>query len=376
MDSLNLAIDLIKKPSISPDDKGCQDIIARQLEDSGFIIENLRFGSVDNLWCHHGNKNKPTLCFLGHTDVVPAGSLSEWDVDPFKAEIKNNKLIARGAADMKASLAAMIIAAKKFVKDFPNHNGSIAFLITSDEEGEAENGTKKVMETLSKRNEQITWCVVGEPSSNNVLGDTIRIGRRGSLSGLLTLFGTLGHVAYPLESENVMHSLSKFIENINKEPLDNGNKYFPPTTFQMVNIHSDSKAPNVVPDKLTCRFNFRYSTEWTLASLSKHVEDILESLKINYDITWKSAGEPFITKEGILSKAVIDSIKEETSIIAKPSTSGGTSDGRFVAPYGVDVVEFGPINETIHKVNECIEITDISKLENIYYNISKKILAD
>ena len=208
------------------------------------------------------------------------------------------------------------------------------------------------------------------------MGDTIRIGRRGSLSGLLTLFGTLGHVAYPLESENVMHSLSKFIENINKEPLDNGNKYFPPTTFQMVNIHSDSKAPNVVPDKLTCRFNFRYSTEWTLASLSKHVEDILESLKINYDITWKSAGEPFITKEGILSKAVIDSIKEETSIIAKPSTSGGTSDGRFVAPYGVDVVEFGPINETIHKVNECIEITDISKLENIYYNISKKILAD
>ncbi len=375
MDSLNLAIDLIKKPSISPDDKGCQDIIARQLEGSGFIIENLRFGSVDNLWCHHGNKNKPTLCFLGHTDVVPTGPLSEWDVDPFKAEIKNNRLIARGAADMKASLAAMIIAAKKFVKDFPNHNGSIAFLITSDEEGEAENGTKKVMETLSKRNEQITWCVVGEPSSNKILGDTIRIGRRGSLSGLLTLFGTLGHVAYPLESENVMHSLSKFIESINKEPLDNGNNYFPATTFQMVNIHCDSKAPNVVPDKLTCRFNFRYSTEWTLASLSKHVEDILESLKINYDLTWKSAGEPFITKEGVLSKAVTDSIKEETSINAKLSTSGGTSDGRFVAPYGVDVVEIGPINKTIHKVNEYIEIADISKLENIYYNISKKILV-
>ena len=366
---------LIRRPSVTPDDHGCQQLIAEHLKKLGFKIEAMRFGDVDNLWARRGDQ-APVLCFAGHTDVVPAGPPEQWRVDPFAAEIHDGKLIARGAADMKAGLAAMISACERFVTDYPEHRGSLAFLITSDEEGPAQDGTLKVMQTLTQRGESIDWCVVGEPSSQDVLGDTVRIGRRGSLTGLMTIRGEQGHVAYPLPAGNPMHGLAQFIAAVTREPLDQGNAQFPPTTFQMVNVHSDADAPNVVPADLRCRFNFRYSTEWTHQTLSAHVDAMLAELGLDHEIEWRVAGEPFLTKEGELTAAVCSAVKEHTGLDPELSTSGGTSDGRYIAPCGVDVVEIGPINKTIHQVNEEINVADISRLENIYYRIAELLLTN
>tara|TARA_B100001142_G_scaffold191209_1_gene190296 strand:- start:574 stop:1752 length:1179 start_codon:yes stop_codon:yes gene_type:complete len=370
---LKFTQELIRRPSITPKDEGCQRLICDILDPLDFQVEHLRFGEVDNLWVRHGNGH-PVLCFAGHTDVVPPGSLDEWISDPFAAELHDDRLVARGAADMKSGLAAMVFACRRFVENYPNHNGSIALLITSDEEGEARDGTYRVMETLSKRKETIDWCIVGEPSSSKKLGDTVRIGRRGSLTGLMTLRGIQGHVAYPTEARNPIHDLANLVHEINKKPIDNGTEHFPPTSFQMVNVHSDAGAPNVVPGELKCRFNFRYSTKWTQESLSSHIENLALGLGIDCDITWRNAGNPFFTQEGKLSNALSAAINEHTGINPELSTSGGTSDGRFIAPHGVDIVEFGPLNKTIHKVNEEVLIDDIPKLADIYYRTAELLL--
>ena len=370
---LKFTQELIRRPSITPKDEGCQRLICDILDPLDFQVEHLRFGEVDNLWVRHGNGH-PVLCFAGHTDVVPPGSLDEWISDPFAAELHDDRLVARGAADMKSGLAAMVFACRRFVENYPNHNGSIALLITSDEEGEARDGTYRVMETLSNRKETIDWCIVGEPSSSKKLGDTVRIGRRGSLTGLMTLRGVQGHVAYPTEARNPIHDLANLVHEINKKPIDNGTEHFPPTSFQMVNVHSDAGAPNVVPGELKCRFNFRYSTKWTQESLSSHIENLALGLGIDCDITWRNAGNPFFTQEGKLSNALSAAINEHTGINPELSTSGGTSDGRFIAPHGVDIVEFGPLNKTIHKVNEEVLIDDIPKLADIYYRTAELLL--
>lgn len=372
---LELTRELIRRPSVTPDDQGCQQLISEILGNLGFELEHLRFGEVDNLWARRG-EDGPMLCFAGHTDVVPPGPAEEWAADPFAAEVRDGRLIARGAADMKSGLAAMLTACRRFVEKHPNHAGSIAFLITSDEEGEAKDGTYRVMETLAKRNERIDWCVIGEPSSSQALGDTVRIGRRGSLTGLMTLRGVQGHVAYPSEARNPIHDLADLVSAINHKPLDEGNSHFPPTSFQMVNVHSDAGAPNVIPGELKCRFNFRYSTQWTQETLAAHIQGIVSELGIDCDITWRNAGDPFLTEEGRLSQAVSRAVKEHTGLDPELSTSGGTSDGRFIAPHGVDVVEVGPINRTIHKVNEEILVADIPRLTDIYYRITELLLVE
>lgn len=374
-DVLELTRALVQRPSVTPDDSGCQEIIAERLAQLGFEIEHLRFEDVDNLWARRGSE-APLLCFAGHTDVVPPGPAEQWSVDPFAAEIDNEYLIARGAADMKAGLAAMVCACEEFLETHPGHPGSLAFLITSDEEGAADNGTVKVMETLAQRGEHIDWCVIGEPSSDQVLGDTVRVGRRGSLTGLMKIRGIQGHVAYPLQADNPMHAFGRFVDALAGTPMDAGNALFPPTTFQMVNVHCDAGAPNVVPGELNCRFNFRYSTEWSHETLAAHVEGLLETLELDYEIDWRLAGMPFVTEPGLLSSAVSRAVEEVTGRQPELSTSGGTSDGRFIAPHGVDVVEVGPVNKTIHKVNEEILVADIPRLQTIYRRIAELLLVE
>ncbi len=373
MHSLDLTKKLINLASVTPDDKGCQDLIASLLTESGFTIERFNKNGVSNLWARHGNK-EPIFCFAGHTDVVPAGNLSEWVCDPFEAKIIDGNLIARGAADMKSGLACSLMAGKAFITQHPEFNGSIAYLITSDEEGAADDGTKYVMEQLEKRGERIKWCIIGEPSSCEHLFDTARIGRRGSLSGILELRGSEGHVAYPQATENVMVSFAKFVNAIESFDLGKGNAFFPPTSFQMVYVHSDASAVNVIPGELKCRFNFRYSTEWTYLNLSQAVESMLKELGLNYHLTWKNAGNPFLTSEGTFSKAVTDAVKEISNQNIIFSTGGGTSDGRFIAPYGTEVIELGPINKTIHKINESIDVTHLEIIEKTYTKILEKIL--
>lgn len=375
MDTLNLARELIRRPSVTPADAGCQRLIAELLEPAGFVTEQLRFGEVDNLWARRG-RAAPALVFAGHTDVVPPGPREHWDVDPFAATLHDGQLVGRGAADMKGSLAAMINACRRFVERYPDVSGSIGLLITSDEEGAADDGTLKVMETLASRGETFDYCVVGEPSSGAQLGDTVRIGRRGSLSGIMTIRGVQGHVAYPLEGDNPLHALARFVTAITREPLDSGNEHFPPTTFQMVNVHSDAGAPNVVPGELKCRFNLRYGNVWTHATLSAHIEALLQSLGIDYELRWRVAGQPFLTKPGRLTAAVQTAVREATGLDPELSTSGGTSDGRFIAPYGIDVVELGPRNATIHKVNETVSIADLEHLERIYFRIAELLLVE
>lgn len=374
LDVLALACALIERPSVTPDDAGCQSLIAEQLTPAGFTTESLRFGAVDNLWARFG-RGSPTLVFAGHTDVVPPGPEEQWHTPPFTATVKEGRLIGRGAADMKGSLAAMVKAAERFAATYPNAPGSIALLVTSDEEGVADDGTLKVMQALAERGELFEYCVVGEPSSSARLGDTVRIGRRGSLTGLMTIRGVQGHVAYPLAAENPMHAFGRFVAAITREPIDAGNAHFPPTTFQMVNVHCDAGAPNVVPGELNCRFNFRYSTEWTATTLAERVERELKSLGIDYSVRWRVAGEPFLTTPGRLTETVSAAVREATGHDPELSTSGGTSDGRFIAPYGIDVVELGPLNETIHKVNEEVDIAHLEQLERIYFRIAERLLT-
>ncbi|HEX7235981.1 MAG TPA: succinyl-diaminopimelate desuccinylase [Gammaproteobacteria bacterium] len=374
MDTLSLTCELMRRPSVSPSDAGCQILIGELLEAAGFTVERLKFGDVDNLWARRG-RAAPALVFAGHTDVVPAGPAEQWQVDPFAAVVKDGNLIGRGAADMKGSLAAMINACCRFAERYPKSGGSLGLLITSDEEGAADDGTLKVMETLAKRGETFQYCVVGEPSSTAKLGDTIKIGRRGSLSGIMTIRGVQGHVAYPLQVDNPIHALSVFVAAMTREPIDLGNEHFPPTTFQMVNVHCDAGAPNVVPGELKCRFNLRYSNVWTHEQLSARIERLLNDLRIDYELRWRVAGKPFLTKPGRLTEAVQKAVQEFTRLTPELSTSGGTSDGRFIAPYGIDVVELGPINATIHKVNETVSVADLERLEQIYFRIAELLLT-
>ena len=366
---------LIRRASVTPDDAGCQALIAGLLEDAGFTAEKLRFGAVDNLWARRGH-GTPMLVFAGHTDVVPAGPREQWSTEPFEPVARDGELFGRGAADMKGSLAAMVNACRRFAATHPQAEGAIGLLITSDEEGAADDGTLKVMETLAARGERFDYCVVGEPSSSTTLGDTVRVGRRGSLSGLMTIRGAQGHVAYPLQSENPIHALARFVAAMTAEPIDAGNEHFPPTTFQTVNVHSDAGAPNVVPGELKCRFNFRYSNIWTHETLAARVEAVLDRLGIDYEIRWRVAGKPFLTTPGPLTMAVQTAVREEMGAAPVLSTSGGTSDGRFIAPYGIGVVELGPINATIHQVDERVSIADLDRLERIYFRIAELLLVE
>ncbi|MEM9171734.1 MAG: succinyl-diaminopimelate desuccinylase [Pseudomonadota bacterium] len=368
---------LIERQSITPVDAGCQAMMADRLTRIGFDCEHMRFGATDNptdnLWARRGNDG-PVLCFAGHTDVVPPGPLEDWRTPPFTPSIDGDLLFGRGAADMKASLAAMLVAAERFVTDHPNHRGSLALLITSDEEGPARDGTLKVMETLTARNEQIDWCVVGEPSSTAQLGDLIRIGRRGSLSGMLQIHGIQGHVAYPQLARNPIEDFAPVLKALYDMPLDEGNAHFPPTSFQFVKVQAGTGAPNVTPGQLDARFNFRYSTQWHHSELEAAVTEVMDRFDIDYTLNWHLSGEPFLTQPGKLTDAVCDAIEAHTSQRPELSTGGGTSDGRFISPAGVDVIELGPVNATIHKVNECVSMTDIVALTDIYYDIMQRLL--
>ncbi len=373
-DTLALSLELLKQPSVTPDDHSCQQIMADRLAKIGFDIEAMRFADVDNLWARKGTSS-PVFCFAGHTDVVPTGKLEAWDSAPFEPEIRDGKLYARGSADMKTALAAMVVATERFVKKYPNHKGSIAYLITSDEEGPSINGTVKVIETLEARQEKITWCLVGEPSSTSHLGDIIKNGRRGSLNGVLTIQGKQGHVAYPHLAKNPIHLATAALDQLCKEVWDNGNEYFPATSFQISNIQAGTGATNVIPDTLTVTFNFRYSTEVTAEELKQRVNKILEQHQLDYHIDWTLSGLPFLTPVGELVNAAQDAITQVTGQATTLSTSGGTSDGRFIAPTGAQVIELGVLNATIHQINEHTNVDDLEPLAEIYEQILVNLLT-
>jgi succinyl-diaminopimelate desuccinylase len=340
----------------------------------GFSVENLRFGDVDNFWARRGT-GAPVFCVAGHTDVVPPGPLEEWHSDPFTPAIRDGMLYGRGAADMKSGLAAMLTACEEFIGRHPDHRGSIAFLITSDEEGPSIDGTKRVVELLRSRGERIDWCLVGEPSSESVLGDTIKIGRRGSLSGRLTVHGIQGHIAYPQLADNPIHALAPALAELASRTWDRGNQHFQPTTFQVSNIAAGTGAPNVTPGELKARFNLRFSTEQTIESLQATVVEILAKHRVKHTLDWFISGYPFLTTPGTLSEAVGRAIKEELDVTAKLSTGGGTSDGRFIAPLGAQVIELGVVNATIHKANECVRVEDIERLRRTYRRALEILLA-
>jgi succinyl-diaminopimelate desuccinylase len=373
-DTLELSLQLLRQPSVTPIDHDCQNIMAERLAKIGFNIENMRFDDVDNLWARRGTES-PVFCFAGHTDVVPTGQLDAWNSDPFLPSIRDGKLYGRGSADMKTALAAMVVASERFVKKHPNHKGSIAFLITSDEEGPSINGTVKVVETLEARNEKMTWCLVGEPSSTHQLGDIVKNGRRGSLNGVLTVQGKQGHVAYPHLAQNPIHLASKALNGLCEVVWDNGNEYFPATSFQISNIHSGTGATNVIPDTLEVTFNFRYSTEVTADLLKQRVMEILDQNQLNYHIDWTLSGLPFLTPVGELVTAAKKAIKNVTDVDTTLSTSGGTSDGRFIAPTGAQVLELGVLNATIHQINEHVNVADLEPLAEIYEQILENLLT-
>ncbi|MFL6548080.1 MAG: succinyl-diaminopimelate desuccinylase [Povalibacter sp.] len=372
--ALDLTEQLIRRPSVSPEDQGCLQIIATRLEALGFKIEWLNFGPVENLWARHGDSG-PVLCFAGHTDVVPTGPREEWATDPFEPTVKDGMLFGRGAADMKSGLAAMITATEHFMERHADHQGTLAFLLTSDEEGPSIDGTRRVMEILEARREKIDWCVVGEPTSTDALGDTIKIGRRGSLSGKLTVHGIQGHVAYPHLADNPVHAVAPALAELAARTWDNGNEFFQPTTFQISNISAGTGAPNVVPGELKARFNIRFSTEQTVEKLQQTITGILDRHKVNYTLEWFVSGLPFFTAPGTLSQAVRQAVHEKTGRTPEMSTTGGTSDGRFIAPTGAQVVELGVINATIHKVNESVRVQDIETLSTTYERVMELLLA-
>jgi succinyl-diaminopimelate desuccinylase len=373
-DTLALACDLMSRASVSPLDDGCQALMGARLTALGFRVENLRFGDVDNFWARRGT-GAPLFCFAGHTDVVPPGPLEEWHSDPFTPVIRDGVLYGRGAADMKSGLAAMLTACEEFIGRHPDHRGSIAFLITSDEEGPSIDGTKRVVELLHSRGEAIDWCLVGEPSSESVLGDTIKIGRRGSLSGRLTVHGIQGHIAYPQLADNPIHALAPALAELASRTWDRGNEHFQPTTFQVSNIAAGTGAPNVIPGELKARFNLRFSTEQTIESLQATVAEILAKHRVKHTLDWFISGYPFLTTPATLSEAVVRAVKEELDVTAKLSTGGGTSDGRFIAPLGAQVIELGVVNATIHKANECVRVEDIERLRRTYRRALEILLA-
>jgi succinyl-diaminopimelate desuccinylase len=372
--TLELAQDLMSRASVTPADEGCQELMAQRLRKAGFEIEQLRYGSVDNLWARRGNGG-PVLCFAGHTDVVPTGPLEEWRSDPFKPVVRDGLLYGRGAADMKTGLAAMVTATETFVAEHPKHRGEVAFLITSDEEGPSVDGTKRVVETLRERNQRIDWCVVGEPSSEEHIGDTIKIGRRGSLSARLTVHGIQGHIAYPQLAENPVHTFAPALAELAARVWDQGNEHFQPTSFQVSNMNAGTGAPNVIPGDLKARFNLRYSPVQTLEALKQTVEEVLQRHRVKYSIEWYVSGEPFYTPAGPLSHAVCNAVHTLTGRQPKLSTGGGTSDGRFIAPLGAQVVELGVVNASIHKVNECVRVADVDTLHALYLQTLRNLLA-
>lgn len=370
---IGLLCDLIRRPSITPDDAGCQAILADRLTRLGFDCETLQYGDVTNLWARRGSAT-PILCFAGHTDVVPPGDESEWQSDPFDPTFVGDTLYGRGSADMKSGLAAMIVALENFLSKHADHDGSLAMLITSDEEGRARDGTLKVMQELQSRDEHIDWCILGEPSSQRQLGDIVRIGRRGSLSGMLTVRGVQGHVAYPQLADNPIRRFAPVLAELHQVDWDNGNEFFPPTSFQVVDVRAGIGAPNVTPAELSARFNFRYSTEWTHESLKEKVEKVFAKHDIDYELRWHLSGEPFLTQPGKLIDMVSQAVREQTGSAPELSTGGGTSDGRFIAPAGVDVVELGPVNASIHKIDEHVSISDVIALTRLYQRILELML--
>ena len=372
--TLELALDLISRPSVTPEDAGCQDLMIERLEKIGFSVERMPFGDVKNFYAKRGSEG-PNLCFAGHTDVVPTGPESEWKVSPFKPEIIDGMLYGRGAADMKGSLAAMVTAVENFIAEHPDHNGQISFLITSDEEGPFVDGTTRVVDALMAREEKVDWCIVGEPSSTKTLGDIIKNGRRGSFSGDLTVYGKQGHVAYPHLAKNPIHLAAPALAEFASTKWDDGNDFFPPTSFQVSNIQAGTGATNVVPGKLNAQFNFRFSSELTFDDLKERVIDILEKHELEYDIDWTYNGLPFLTKPGELVDAIVDAVKNTVDITPELSTSGGTSDGRFIAKMGTQVVELGPINATIHQINECVDAESLNQLSLIYQRILTNLMA-
>jgi len=363
---IELTKELISRPSVTPEDAGCQTLMAEMLANNGFINESMIFEDTTNLWSRRGTQS-PVFCFAGHTDVVPAGNLELWHSPPFEPTIKDGMLYGRGAADMKGSLAAMLIATDKFVTKHPDHKGSIAYLITSDEEGPFINGTTRVVDTLEARNEKIDYCIVGEPSSTHQVGDIVKNGRRGSISGELTIHGKQGHVAYPDHVKNPIHMAMPALAELSTIHWDHGNSYFPETSFQLSNIQSGTGTTNVVPGHLTAWFNLRFSTELTNEIIVDKINAVLTKHKLDYDIKWTFNGKPFITEPGTLVNSVAEAIKTITGKATQLSTSGGTSDGRFIAPTGAQVVELGPCNATIHQVNESVSCDDLESLVEIYY---------
>ena len=372
--TLALTRELIARQSVTPDDAGCQDAMVSRLKQAGFSVDAMRFGEVDNFWATHGTSG-PLLVFAGHTDVVPPGDEASWDSDPFEATVIGDELFGRGAADMKASLAAMVVACEQFIEQHPDHAGRIGFLITSDEEGPAKNGTVKVMESLSSQGEQIDWCVVGEPSSTTVLGDLVKNGRRGSLNARLIVNGTQGHIAYPHLADNPIHHAIPALDALAKEAWDKGNDFFDPTSLQISTIRAGQGVTNVIPGSLEVLFNLRFSTEVTAEAIKSRCEDILKTHGLSYDIEWSLSGEPFLTEPGALLDAVMQSIQAVAGCRPQVSTGGGTSDGRFIAPSGAQVVEVGHVNATIHQCNERVKLADIPKLTEIYKGILERLLA-
>ena len=371
--TLELAKDLISRRSVTPEDGGCQVMLAERLEAIGFKANHLRFDDVDNLWITRG-EGDPVFAFVGHTDVVPTGPLDQWNSDPFVPEIRDGMLYGRGAADMKSSIAAFVTAVERFIDKHPDHQGTIALLITSDEEGPSINGTRKVVEYLEENNIKIKWCLVGEPTSEKKAGDVIKNGRRGSLGGKLIVRGIQGHVAYPHLAENPIHKLSPALNELCAKVWDEGNEFYPPTSFQISNIHAGTGADNVIPGEVEVLFNYRFCTEITEEELRAQTEEILDKYKLDYELSWKLSGNPFLTPEGSLVDAVREAISEVAGYETELSTAGGTSDGRFIAPTGAQVVELGPLNQTIHKIDECVKIDDLLTLSSIYELIIKKLI--
>jgi succinyl-diaminopimelate desuccinylase len=371
--ALELAQALISRRSFTPDDGGCQDLIAGRLSAAGFQCEPMRFGEVSNLWARRG-RAAPLLCFAGHTDVVPTGPLSEWQSDPFVPTLRDGKLYGRGAADMKSSIAAFVVATEQFLGERPRHSGSIAFLLTSDEEGPAVDGTVKVVQALKQRGETMDYCIVGEPTSVDALGDTLKNGRRGSLSGRLTVRGIQGHVAYPHLARNPVHQLAPALAELAKTQWDKGNESFPPTTWQVSNIHAGTGVGNVIPGSVEVDFNFRFSTESTDASLTQRVEAILKKHALDYSLSWVLGARPFLSPQGKLAQTVTEICRRHTGHRAELSTTGGTSDARFIIEIAPEVLEIGPVNASIHKLNEHIEVAALEQLAKIYLDVLRALL--
>ncbi|AIA70247.1 succinyl-diaminopimelate desuccinylase [Pectobacterium atrosepticum SCRI1043] len=370
---IELAQQLIKRPSLSPNDEGCQALMIERLTAIGFTVEAMDFGDTQNFWAWRGTGK--TLAFAGHTDVVPSGDESHWQHPPFEPIIRDGMLYGRGAADMKGSLAAMVIAAERFVAAHPNHQGRLAFLITSDEEASAVNGTVKVVDALMARNERLDYCLVGEPSSTHVVGDVVKNGRRGSITANLRIHGMQGHVAYPHLADNPVHRAAPALNELIATEWDRGNDFFPPTTMQIANIQAGTGSNNVIPGELFVQFNFRFSTELTDVLIQQRVAELLDRHQLNYTIDWKLSGQPFLTARGELVDAVVNAVKHYNEVTPELLTNGGTSDGRFIARMGAQVVELGPINATIHKVDECVSAADLQLLSRMYQRIMEQLIA-